>query len=58
MKAITKPITESTSYQAILQAMKHRGFIAVSGLSDTAFSCVSFCIGKASRYRLILTYGE
>lgn len=58
MKAITKPITESTSYQAILQAMKHRGFIAVSGLSDTAFSCVSFCIGKDSRYRLILTYGE
>lgn len=58
MKAIVAPILESEPYQALLRAMEQKGFTAVSGLSDTAFSCAVHCLGNKSRYRLIITYSE
>lgn len=58
MKAMTEPVRESKSYQAILQAMNRKGFTAVSGLTDTAFSCAIHCLGADKKYRLIITYGE
>lgn len=58
MKAITAPIMESEPYQAILQVIRQKGFTAVSGLSDTAFSCAVYCLGGRQRYRLIITYDE
>lgn len=58
MEAILTPVRESSSYQAILQAMERKGFVAVSGLSDTAFSCAVHCLGSQAPYRLIVTYGE
>ena len=58
MEAILTPVRESSSYQAILQAMERKGFVAVSGLSDTAFSCAVHCLGAQAPYRLIVTYGE
>lgn len=58
MKAITSPLLESQQYQAVQRAMKKKGFTAVSGLSDTAFSCAIHCLGMESQYRLIITYGE
>ncbi len=58
MEAILTPVRESSSYQAILQAMERKGFVAVSGLSDTAFSCAVHCLGAQVPYRLIVTYGE
>lgn len=58
MKAITAPIQGSKPYQAILQAMNQKGLTAVSGLSDTAFSCAVHCLGEQARNRLIITYSE
>ncbi len=58
MKAIISPILESEQYQAIWKAMQKKGFTAVSGLSDTAFSCAVHCLGAESSYRLIITYSE
>ncbi len=58
MKAITAPILESETYQALLQAMNQGGLTAVSGLSDTAFSCVIHCLAEQAQNRLIITYSE
>lgn len=58
MKAILTPVLESKPYQTILQAMNQKGFTAVSGLSDTAFSCAVHCLGAQSHYRIIVTYSE
>lgn len=58
MKAMTTPVQDSESCQAIMQTMNAKGFIAVSGLTDTAFSCAIHCLGMKRKYRLIVTYGE
>lgn len=58
MKAITSPLVEGEQFPAIQQAMKKKGFTAVSGLSDTAFSCAVYCLGGQDRYRVIVTYSE
>lgn len=58
MKAITTPIMESEPYQELLQRIEQKGFTAVSGLSDTAFSCAVHCLGRQQKYRLIVTYDE
>ena len=58
MKAITEPILASEQYQSILQAMNQKGCTAVFGLSDTAFSCAVHCLGRQTKYRVIITYGE
>lgn len=58
MEAILAPVRESKPYQAMLQAMNQSGFTAVSGLSDTAFSCAVHCLSANAPYRVIVTYGE
>lgn len=58
MKTITSPILESEPYQVILSAMQNGKVTAVSGLNDTAFSCVVHCLGAMCSYRLIITYSE
>ena len=58
MKAIMAPILECEQYQAVAKEMNKKGFVAVSGLSDTALCCAIHCLGKEHSYRIIITYSE